>query len=133
MTASKNQKDFRILSPLDLIATAGSDTGLQRRRTSRDVLPGGYMAALAPVLVHWKASRILDEDPFVILRNVNYGGKPVSKKIRFSECRLVIDFWGQENREIQKAMHGRHLRQILIQTKLNRPAIVTNSGEGDYR
>jgi poly(3-hydroxyalkanoate) synthetase len=57
----------------------------------------------------------------------------VSKKKRFSECRLVIDSWGQENREIPKAMHGRHLKQILIQTKLNRPAIVANSGERDYR
>ena len=56
----------------------------------------------------------------------------VSPKKRFSECRLVIDSWGQENREIPKAMPERHLKQIVIQTKLNRPAIVTNSGERDY-
>ena len=101
MTASKNQKDIRILSPRDLIATAESDTGLLRLRTSRDVLPGGYMAALAPVLVDWKASRISDEDPFVILRNVNYGGNPIERTtvlqatqvpltgIRFAEFVLV--------------------------------------------
>ena len=40
MTAPKNKKDIRILSPRDLIATAESDTGLLRLRTSRDVLPG---------------------------------------------------------------------------------------------
>ena len=57
----------------------------------------------------------------------------VSKKNRFSECRLVIDSWGQENREIPKTMPERHFEQILIQTKLNRTAIVTNSGERDYR
>jgi hypothetical protein len=57
----------------------------------------------------------------------------MSKKNRFSKCRLVIDSWGQENREIPKAMHGRHPKQILIQTKLNRPAIVTNIGDRDYR
>jgi LuxR family maltose regulon positive regulatory protein len=47
----------------------------------------------------------------------------VSKKNRFSECRLVIDSWGQENWEIPKTMPGRHFKQILIRTKLNRPAI----------
>jgi hypothetical protein len=58
MTASESKKDIRVLSPRDLIATAESDTGLLRLRTSCDVLPGGYMAAMTPVLVDWKTSRI---------------------------------------------------------------------------
>jgi hypothetical protein len=101
MNASENKKDSRVLSPHDLLATAESDTGLLRLRTSRDVLPGGYMAAMAPVLVDWKTSRISDEDPFVILRNVNYGGNPIERTtvlqairvpladIRFAEFLLV--------------------------------------------
>jgi hypothetical protein len=57
----------------------------------------------------------------------------VSKKNRFSECRLVIDALGHEYRGTPNSMHGHHLKQILILTKLNRSAIVTNSGERDYR
>jgi LuxR family maltose regulon positive regulatory protein len=42
---------------------------------------------------------------------------------------MVIYSWGLENREIPKTMPGRHFKQILIQTKLNRPTIGTNSVE----
>ena len=90
MTASESKKDIRVLSPRDLIATAESDTGLLRLRTSRDVLPGGYMAAMAPVLVDWKASRISDEDPFVILRNVNYGGNPIERTTVLQAIRVPL-------------------------------------------
>ena len=87
--------------PRDLFATAESDTGLLRLRTSRDALPGGCRAAMAPVLVDWKTSRITGEDPFVILRNVNYEGNPIERttvlqairvplaKIHFAEFILV--------------------------------------------
>ena len=90
MAASKSKKDIRVLSPRDLLATAESDTGLLRLRTSRDVLPGGYMAAMAPVLVDWKASRISDEDPFVILRNVNYGGNPIERTTVLQAIRVPL-------------------------------------------
>ena len=90
MTASESKKDIRVLSPRDLIATAESDTGLLRLRTSRDVLPGGYMAAMAPVLVDWKTSRISDEDPFVILRNVNYGGNPIKRTTVLQAIRVPL-------------------------------------------
>ena len=40
---------------------------------------------------------------------------------------MLIYSWGHENREIPNAMPGRHFNQILIQTKLNRPAIGPNS------
>ncbi|MGD8975287.1 MAG: hypothetical protein PVJ56_18465 [Desulfobacterales bacterium] len=42
---------------------------------------------------------------------------------------MMIYSWGHENRETPNAMPGGQFKQILIQTKLNRPAIVTNSGE----
>ena len=90
MSASESKKDIRVLSPRDLLATAESDTGLLRLRTSRDVLPGGYRAAMAPVLVDWKASRITSEDPFVILRNVNYGGNPIERTTVLQAIRLPL-------------------------------------------
>ena len=34
---------------------------------------------------------------------------------------------------IPKIMPGRHFKQILIQTKLNRPSIGANSVERDFR
>ncbi len=101
MASSNGKSDSRILSPRELLAEADSDTDVLRLRTSRDVLPGGYMAAMAPVLVDWKASRIRADDPFVVLRNVNYGGNPIERTtvlhpvrvplsgIRFAEFILV--------------------------------------------
>jgi LuxR family maltose regulon positive regulatory protein len=40
---------------------------------------------------------------------------------------MLIYSWDYENREIPKSMPGRHFKQILIQTKLYRPAIGPNS------
>ena len=40
---------------------------------------------------------------------------------------MLIYSWDYENREIPKTMPGRHFKQILIQTKLYRPAIGPNS------
>ncbi|MBL0714778.1 MAG: hypothetical protein JJV98_13875 [Desulfosarcina sp.] len=101
MALPDSKNDIRVLSPRELLAKTESDTGPLRLRTSRDVLPGGYMMAMAPVLVDWKASRIQGDDPFVILRNVNYGGNPIERTtvlqsvhvplagIRFAEFILV--------------------------------------------
>jgi hypothetical protein len=48
-----------------------------RIRTTRDVLPGGYSAAMTPLLVDWAKS---DTGPGgeIHLLNVNHGGNPVS-------------------------------------------------------
>jgi hypothetical protein len=42
---------------------------------------------------------------------------------------MMIYFWGHENGEIPNAMPERQFKQIVIQTKLNRPAICANSVE----
>ena len=43
-----------------------------RVRTTRDVLPGGFSAAMAPMLIDWDRSD-LSPGGFVILRNINDG------------------------------------------------------------
>ena len=69
----------RVLSPRQLLAWAEENTEIMRLRTARDTLPGGYMAALAPVLVAWRESDPDAEDPYAVIRNVNYGGNPLEK------------------------------------------------------
>lgn len=68
---------LRTLDPVDVIEYREMDALTYRVRTTRDVLPGGLSAAMAPALVVW------DESDFspggaVTLRNVNHGGNPVS-------------------------------------------------------
>jgi hypothetical protein len=48
------------------------------------------MAAMAPVLVDWPASRITADDPFVILRNVNYGGNPIERTTVLQSVRVPL-------------------------------------------
>ena len=74
-----NEEAIRVLSPAQLLAWAEDNTQVMRLRTFRDVLPGGYMAAMAPVLVDWRASRIDSDKTCVVLRNLNYGGNPLER------------------------------------------------------
>jgi hypothetical protein len=46
---------------------------------------------------------------------------------------MLIYSWSHENRETPNAMLGRQFKQIVIQTKLNRPVIGRYSVERDYR
>ncbi len=48
-----------------------------RVRTASDVLPGGYSAAMVPVLIDWDRSDF-SEGGEIVIRNVNDGGNPVS-------------------------------------------------------
>jgi len=101
MASSTIENNQRVLSPREMISKAQDNTAVMRLRTARDVLPGGYMAAQTPVLVDWQASGIQAAEPFVVLRNVNYGGNPIERTtilhtvrvplsgIRFAEFILV--------------------------------------------
>lgn len=79
MTGSETPSHLRMLSAAQLIAWAEGSLEAVRLRTFRDVVPGGFLAALAPVRIDWKTSDPLGEDPFVTLRNVNHGGNPIEK------------------------------------------------------
>lgn len=89
-TPSDHPDDRRILSPHELLHRAGDNTHVIRLRTARDVLPGGYMAAQTPVLVDWNASRIKGKAPFVVLRNVNYGGNPIERTTVLNSVRVPL-------------------------------------------
>ena len=45
-----------MLTPAQLQTWAEDNEAIMRLLTDRDVLPGGYMAALAPMLVAWNDS-----------------------------------------------------------------------------
>ena len=91
---SKEQEDkrnTRILTPDQLVAWAEDNTQIMRLKSSRDLLPGGYVASFAPVLVDWRASRLSGESPFVVLRNVNYGGNPLERSVVMQSVRVPLD------------------------------------------
>jgi hypothetical protein len=84
-------REYRELTSSELMAWAGDNTQVMRLRTSRDILPGGFMAALAPVVVDWRASRIADDQPYAVLRNVNYGGNPLERTTVLHSARVPLD------------------------------------------
>ena len=90
MTSTKAKTDRRVLSPREMLAKAADNTQVMRLRTKRDVLPGGHMAALTPVLVDWQASQIQAAEPFAVLRNVNYGGNPIERTTTLHSVRMPL-------------------------------------------
>jgi len=70
---------MRVLSPAELLAWAEDNTQVMRLRTFRDVIPGGYMAAMAPLLVDWRSVDTDNAEHDIVLRNVNYGGNPLER------------------------------------------------------
>jgi len=79
MSKSKNEDDIRVLTPSELMAWVEDNTQVMRLRTFRDAIPGGYMAAMAPLLVDWRSVDTGNAEHDVILRNVNYGGNPLER------------------------------------------------------
>ena len=67
----------RILGAREAAAFIDASAATLRVRTTRDVLPGGYSAAMVPLLVDWNGS---DFSPGgeVLLLGVNHGGNPLS-------------------------------------------------------
>ncbi|MCP3866566.1 MAG: hypothetical protein GY703_00410 [Gammaproteobacteria bacterium] len=51
----------------------------------------GYIASFAPVLVDWRASVLSGTSPFVVLRNVNYGGNPIERSVVLQSVRVPLD------------------------------------------
>jgi hypothetical protein len=90
--------DYRMLTPAQLQTWAEDNEAIMRLRTDRDVLPGGYMAALAPMLVAWNDSSYQDTDGFLILRNVNYGGNSFERTTVLQSVRVPLD--GLETAEL---------------------------------
>ena len=90
---SKNGKksETRILTPGQLVAWSEDNTQVMRLKSGRDLLPGGYVASFAPVLVDWRASVLSGESPFVVLRNVNYGGNPLERSVVMQSVRVPLD------------------------------------------
>jgi len=84
-------KNYRTLTLQQLLKWAEDNRDIMRLRTDRDVLPGGYMAAFAPVLVAWQESKLRDSDSHVVLRNVNYGGNPVERTTVLQSARVPLD------------------------------------------
>jgi hypothetical protein len=80
-----------MLSPAQIIAWADGSVNAIRLRTYRDVIPGGFLAALAPARIDWKSGDPYGDDPFLIIRNVNYGGNPLDKTTMLHRVRVALN------------------------------------------
>jgi hypothetical protein len=69
--------DLQVLDVAQVIEYSEMSAPTYRIRTTRDVLPGGVSAAMAPALVAWNESDFV-EGGEIIVRNVNHGGNPLS-------------------------------------------------------
>ena len=90
MAEHEDGSHTRVLSPTQLIAWADGSADAVRIRTYRDVIPGGFLAALVPARIDWKASDPNGDDPFLIIRNVNYGGNPFEKTTMLHRVRVAL-------------------------------------------
>jgi hypothetical protein len=84
-------KMMRTLTPEQLLTRVHRKNEPLRLRTATDILPGGYAAAMAPVMIDWNASRPEDDDPFVIIHNLNHGGNPVDGTTVFCSARIPLN------------------------------------------
>jgi len=83
--------ETRVLSPKQLLELAERSGKPWRLRTTRDVLPGGNAAAMAPMIINWNASDPYGPDPFVVMRNLNYGGNPYEGTTVLQSVRIPLD------------------------------------------
>ena len=90
MQESDSDRQYRALSPSQILSWVQDDTRIMRLRTDRDVIPGGYMAAAMPVLVDWLASDPHGNPASIVLRHVNYGGNPFEKTTILHSVRVPL-------------------------------------------
>jgi hypothetical protein len=83
-------KETRMLTPEQLLTRVHHRNEALRLRTAVDVLPGGYAAAMLPVMIDWDASEPFSENPFVIIHNLNHGGNPVDGTTVFCSARIPL-------------------------------------------
>jgi len=91
MSEKGKHSETRTLTPSQLVAWSEDNTQVMRLKSGRDLLPGGYLASFAPVLVDWRDSVLSGESPFVVLRNVNYGGNPLERSVVMQSVRVPLD------------------------------------------
>jgi hypothetical protein len=124
----------RILTPSQLVAWAEDNTQVMRLRAGRDILPGGYLASFAPVLVDWRASDWAGDSPYLVLRNVNCGGNPLDRSVVLQSARVPLDGIAYaELTLVPFGMAGRHSLQQHAQLRFvfdadNQPQLLNLAG-----
>jgi hypothetical protein len=120
----------------DLLDWASESSPAFRVRTAVDALPGGYSAAMAPLLVNWKhSSHNVDTAvrPSYLVRNVNINGNPVEGITHLCTVRIPVD--GVEAAEFVTVPLGAGGIQIgghgmirLVFGAGNAPVVLSQSG-----
>ncbi len=91
MSDTKDISGSRTLTSSQLVAWAEDNSQVMRLRAGRDILPGGFLASFAPVLVDWRASDWTCASPYLVLRNVNCGGNPLDRSVVLQSARVPLN------------------------------------------
>lgn len=113
MIEASDASGCRTLSPSQVLAWLENPTNEIRLRNDRDVLPGGFMAAAIPGLIDWEDSDPHGQSPFVVLRNLSYGGNPLEHTTVLRSLRVPLD--GVESAEFTLVPFGRGRRLSPLQ------------------
>ncbi len=105
MSNASTVDDCRTMSVQQVLAWLDSPDREIRLRSHRDVLPGGFMAAAIPGLIDWDISDPHGQPPYVVLRNLSYGGNPLERTTVLHSVRVPLD--GIESAEFILVPFGR--------------------------
>ncbi len=86
-----SSKALRIISHEQLLTRVNHKEEPLRLRTATDVLPGGYAAAMIPLMIDWQASDMSSDNGFVIIHNLNHGGNPVDGTTVLCSAKVPLD------------------------------------------
>jgi hypothetical protein len=87
----KESGPLRVLTAEQLLNRVHHRGEALRLRTATDVVPGGYAAAMLPLMIDWDASDPFGDDPFVIVHNLNHGGNPIDGTTVFCSARIPLE------------------------------------------
>ncbi len=134
MSETKDIPGSRTLTSSQLVAWAEDNSQVMRLRAGRDILPGGYLASFAPVLVDWRASDWTCDSPYLVLRNVNCGGNPLDRSVVLQSARVPLNGIAYaELTLVPFGMAGRHSLQKHAQLRFvfdpdNQPQLLNLAG-----
>jgi hypothetical protein len=132
---SSRATETRTITPEQILQLAEGDKPL-RLRTTRDVIPGGLSAAMAPMLIDWEESMLEGGDAFAIVHLVNYGGNPIEGTTELHSVKIPLD--GVERVEWVLVPLGRggkraaiHHGQLRFVFRPDRPVTLVNLAAAD--
>lgn len=127
--------EARVADTRALLGWAEKATPLARVNTATDTLPNGLALSMLPFLVDWQESHLDGKSPFVLVRNVNAGGNPLTGENLLATARVPLDgvaglewcLTPTRNRDNRDTFMGHAMLRFLFDPE-RRPTILGRDG-----